>query len=168
MDPQRASVALVLLMGEGGHEILMSERTSRHQNLPKTTIFPALPCLRLDEQGGLQLIGRNQTRVNQQLAQARCRAAERARLAIELLEHEHGHQRLGGQAPLLHEQVAEGNRPRILHAVVLLSQCCGEIRLRYQPVGTQVIAESARLSSHSSGQEGISRKGRVRRDGQCA
>jgi hypothetical protein len=35
-------------------------------------------------------------------------------------------------------------------------------------MGTQVIAESARLSMYTSGQEGISRKGRVGRDGQRA
>ena len=159
-------MALVLLVREGGHKISMGEHTRSNQNLPKPTIFPPLSGLRLDEQRGLQLSGGDQARMNQQFAQARRRAADRSRLAIELLEHEHRHQRLGGQQPLLHEQVAEGNRPRIHNALVLLRQCCREIRLSQQPLGTQVITEPARLSMHTRGQERTKRKSRVGRDGQ--
>ena len=133
----------LLLMRQGRHKISLRERARLNQNLSEPKVLPALACLCLDEQGGFQLVGANQARLDEQFAQAQCRVSDRSCLEIELLEHEYGEQRLGGQQPLLDEEIAQSNRLLLRDAVVLLSQCGGERHLSDQPVSTEVIAKLA-------------------------
>ena len=71
----RALGVLALVLGGLTLGIRAQQRES---DLSKPKVLPLLSCLRLDEQGGFQLVGANQARLDEQLAQAQCRAGDRS------------------------------------------------------------------------------------------